>query len=47
MPADLLVDMDTPTGPVTLVRPPGTLSVSAPHWATPPVPLGHDEPAWG
>ena len=23
------------------------LSVSAPHWATPPLPLGHDEPAWG
>jgi hypothetical protein len=38
--------VDTSTGPVTLVRPPGAQSVSAPHGTTPPVPLGHDEPVW-
>jgi crotonobetainyl-CoA:carnitine CoA-transferase CaiB-like acyl-CoA transferase len=45
-PTDLLVDVDTPTGPVTLVSPPGDLSETAPHWATPPVPLGTHEAAW-
>jgi CoA-transferase family III len=47
VPADLLLDLDTPTGPVTLVRPPGSLNETPPYWATPPVPLGHDEPTWG
>lgn len=45
-PVDLLLHLDTPTGPVTLLRPPGTLSETPPHWATPPVPLGTDEAAW-
>jgi crotonobetainyl-CoA:carnitine CoA-transferase CaiB-like acyl-CoA transferase len=33
-------------GDTRLVRPPGSLSETPPAWRSPPVPLGHDEPAW-
>jgi crotonobetainyl-CoA:carnitine CoA-transferase CaiB-like acyl-CoA transferase len=46
VPAGLLLDLDTPTGSVTLVRPPGSLSATPPAWRTPPVSLGHDDPTW-
>jgi crotonobetainyl-CoA:carnitine CoA-transferase CaiB-like acyl-CoA transferase len=40
VPAELLQEMVSPFGRVTLVRPPSG------HWDTPPVPLGTHEPAW-
>lgn len=46
VPADLLHDLESPLGRVTLVRPPGELSVTPPHWATGPVPLGTHPPTW-
>jgi len=45
-PDDLLHDLETPDGPATLVRPPGTLSVTPPFWSSPPVPLGTHTPTW-
>lgn len=45
-PTDLLHDLDTVDGPATLVRPPGTLSLTPPYWASPPVPLGTHAPTW-
>ena len=45
-PTDLLHDLDTVDGLATLVRPPGTLSLTPPYWATPPVALGTHAPTW-
>jgi crotonobetainyl-CoA:carnitine CoA-transferase CaiB-like acyl-CoA transferase len=39
--ADYLVDLPSPSGVVTLVRPPG-----APVWTRGPVPAGYDSPQW-
>jgi CoA-transferase family III len=40
-PTPYLVDLDSPRGVVTLVRPPGS-----PVWTRGPVPTGYDEPVW-
>jgi len=45
-PTDLLHDLATADGPATLVRPPGQLSITSPHWSTGPVPLGTHPPTW-
>jgi crotonobetainyl-CoA:carnitine CoA-transferase CaiB-like acyl-CoA transferase len=40
-PTPYLVDLPSPSGVVTLVRPPGS-----PVWSRGPVPAGHDAPGW-
>ncbi|MEO1063437.1 MAG: CoA transferase [Actinomycetota bacterium] len=44
--ADLLDTRSTPFGPVTHVRPPGSIDGVAPRWERPPSPAGSDRPTW-
>lgn len=46
LPADLAVALDGPLGRTRHVACPGTVAGAPPSWATGPVPLGHDAPAW-
>lgn len=43
---DALQTMDSPFGTLTCTQPAERMSVTPPHWALPPVPIGSDEARW-
>lgn len=44
--SDMLVEMPSGFGLLSVVRHPAELSLTSPHWARPSVPLGTDAPVW-
>jgi hypothetical protein len=43
---DALQTMESPFGTLTCTQPAERMSVTPPHWALPPVPIGSDEARW-
>ena len=40
------METESPLGRIRHLRPVAILSETPAHWTRPPVPLGHDRPAW-